>query len=105
MATSEITNLTNVKQLADGSSAGTCMGQSATDKVAFYGGTPTAQQTVTLTTVTAVATTVFSAAYTGMWAFSSSTVAKTYRTRINQLIVDVTAIKTALGSTKLNLVA
>jgi len=47
MATSEITNLTNVKELSDGSPAGTRLGQSATDLVAFHGASPVAQQSIT----------------------------------------------------------
>lgn len=37
-----------VKQLSDGNTDGALLGQSATDKVAFYGGTPIAKQTATL---------------------------------------------------------
>jgi hypothetical protein len=33
------------KQLSDGNSQGTVMGQSVNDKIAFYGGTPAAQAT------------------------------------------------------------
>jgi hypothetical protein len=40
MATSEITNVAQIKQLSDGGSAGTCLGQSATDLVSFHGATP-----------------------------------------------------------------
>jgi hypothetical protein len=57
--------------------------------------------TVALTVGAAVATTTLSAAFTGMWAFSSSTVAQTWRTRINQLRVDVSAIHAALVTKKL----
>lgn len=76
----------------------------------FYGATPVAQPSgasqaaVTVTAVTALATTVFSAAMTGMWAFSSSTVAKTFQPRINQLIVDVAALKTLLNKVRAGLV-
>jgi hypothetical protein len=34
-----------VKQLSDGGSDGCCMGQSAADKIGFYGATPVAQAT------------------------------------------------------------
>lgn len=33
----------SVKQLSDGGTAGACLGQSSTDKVAFYGATPVAK--------------------------------------------------------------
>ena len=36
-----------VKQLSDGNDDGVTLGQSATDKIAFHGSTPVAQQTVT----------------------------------------------------------
>ncbi len=32
-----------VNQLSDGNSAGTVLGQSATDKIGFFGGTPVVQ--------------------------------------------------------------
>jgi hypothetical protein len=37
-----------VKQLSDGGSDGTVLGQNASDKIAFYGDTPVAQQAATL---------------------------------------------------------
>lgn len=36
----------SIKQLSDGGSDGTRLGQSATDKIAFHGATPVAKQTV-----------------------------------------------------------
>jgi len=76
----------------------------------FYGTTPivqpsgAAQAATTATMVTALATTVFSEAKTGMWAFSSSTVAKLYRTRINQAVVDVVALATECNAIRTALV-
>ena len=73
--------------LSDGQRLGVSGG-----KVAFYGSTPVA---ITAgTALTALATTTLSEAKTGMWAFASSTVAKTWRTRINQLVVDIGVLKT-----------
>lgn len=73
-----------------------------TDTV-YYGTTaPTAANS---TAVTAIGTTTFSAAFTGMWAFASSTVAKLYRTRVNQLIVDSAAHKTAINALRTQLIA
>jgi len=37
------------RQLSDGNDDGQVLGQSSTDKVAFYGGTPVVKQTVTNT--------------------------------------------------------
>jgi hypothetical protein len=42
-----LTNQTHIKELSDGSAGGTRMGQSATDKVAFFGATPIAKPSVT----------------------------------------------------------
>jgi hypothetical protein len=39
-----------LRQISDGGPDGTVVGQSATDKVGFYGTTPVARTTVTLTT-------------------------------------------------------
>lgn len=111
-------------QIAAGGS-GALIGNAVTDKIGFYGTTPAIQPTsanqaavtktlvtsvvitlataVTITAATSIATTVFSAAFTGMWAFSSSTVAKTFQPRINQLIVDVAALKARVDQAKVDL--
>ena len=46
------------KQLSDGNPDGTVLGQSATDKIAFFGGTPIAKQGGTAMVVPTVAYTV-----------------------------------------------
>lgn len=87
------------------------VGGSATDLLGFYGVTPISQPTaaaqaaVTKTLATALATTVFSEAKTGMWAFGSSTVAKLYRTRINQAVVDIGALTTLVNRLRTDLVS
>lgn len=73
--------------LSDGRPDGTMLGNAASDKVGFYGTTPAVQAT----TVAALGTVVFSAAFTGMWAFSSSTVATATIARIDSIIA---ALKT-----------
>lgn len=89
----------------------TQIGNAITDTFGMFGTTPiaqraaTAQAAFTAQTLTAIATTVFSAAFTGMWAFSSSTVAKTYRTQINKLIVDSAKQSTLLLRLRADLVA
>ena len=45
------------KQHSDGRDAGQQIGQSATDKVAFYGGTPVVQGSVASAAITALVTT------------------------------------------------
>jgi len=93
------------------STGNTALGNAITDTIGVYGVTPvaqraaTAQAAYTAQTITAIATTVFSAAYTGMWAFSSSTVAKSYRTQINKLIVDSAKQSTLLLRIRADLVA
>lgn len=83
-----------VQQLSNGNSSGVCLGQSSTDKLGFYGlATPIVQPTMTATAVTALtSTTVVSAAYTGMWAWSVSTAMKAYITRTRQMQVDLATI-------------
>lgn len=62
------------KQLSDGNPDGTSLGQSASDKISFYGVTAVAQQSVT-----AIGTTTISQVGTsGKWAFASSTAAKAF---------------------------
>lgn len=57
-----------VKQLSDGGSAGTCLGQSTTDLVALYGKTPivqpaaTAQSAVATTALATIGSTTLTAA-------------------------------------------
>lgn len=63
------------------------------------------QAAVTGTLVTALATTTFSEAKTGMWAFASSTAAQLWRTRLNQAQVDVVAINAELTAIRAALVA
>jgi len=79
------------ERLDYGSVDGCLIGGAATDKVGFYGTTPVVQPDATA--LTALATTVFSEAKTGIWGFGSSTAAKLFRTRINQLIADVQSLR------------
>lgn len=58
MATSNITNLTNICELGDGGPGGTRLGQSATDLIGFHGATPSDQRAVlTLATNATLGTT------------------------------------------------
>ncbi len=47
----------DIKQISDGGPDGLRIGQSTTDKVAFYGGTPVVRQTTTLLTALTAGTT------------------------------------------------
>lgn len=99
-----------VEYLDSGNVDGTCLGQSSSAKIGFYGTTPADQPAtaseaaVTLSAATAIATCTFSAAYTGMWAFASSTVAKTIPARLNQCVTDITAIVTLVNQLRTDLV-
>lgn len=68
-----MTAVTTIKELSDGNSAGTRLGQSATDKASAFGAAPVVQPTnanqaaVTVSTVTTAATT------TTPWGFATST--------------------------------
>lgn len=69
-----------VKQLSDGNSQGTTFGQSATDKIAFYGATPLARSGLVATS--SISTAVSS---TGAFGFGDATTAST----IAQAIVNL----------------
>ena len=59
MATSNITNLTNVKELGDGSVGGTRLGKTASELVSFHGASPCDQYTtITLATSSTIATVI-----------------------------------------------
>ena len=85
--------------LSDGRPAGTVLGNSATDKVGFFGSTPVVKTAVTATAVTAIGTTTISqVATSGKWAFASSTAAAALVTRVDQLQVDVEGLITQLNT-------
>lgn len=70
------------KQLSDGNPDGTCLGQSSSDKISFYGETTTVAQQ----SVTAIGTTTISqVATSGKWAFASSTAANAFVNRVKSL--------------------
>lgn len=70
------------KQLSDGNPDGTCLGQSATDLISFYGETTTVAQQ----SVTAIGTTTISqVATSGKWAFASSTAAVAFVNRVKSI--------------------
>jgi hypothetical protein len=87
------------------------IGTAAADKISFYGVTKVVQPSgagqaaVATTAITAIGACTFSAAFTGMWAFASSTVAKTLPARINQLVVDIAAMKVFQLKLRTDLVA
>lgn len=104
------TPYTTTDAISNATSSPFTVGASATALVGFWGVTPVvqpasaSQAATTVTMVTAIATTVFSAAFTGMWAFSSSTVAKTFQPRINQAKVDIGHLAVELNAIRSALV-
>lgn len=84
---------------------------SAAIKHGFYGVAPVvqpasaSQAAVTITAVTAIATTVFSTAASGVYGFQSSTAATALVTRSRQMQVDVEAIGVLLNQLRSELVS
>ena len=69
------------KYIGDARSDGTIVGRSATDKVGFYGAAPVVQPAVTH-----IGTTVISqVATSGKWAFSTSTAALAFISKVQSL--------------------
>lgn len=60
MATSTITNLTNIRQLSDGNTAGQTLGQSATDLISFHNVPPVDQFALVTLEVTVSASVIAS---------------------------------------------
>lgn len=87
------------ERLDYGSADGSQWGGASTDKIAFYGATPVAKTNVANTATTALATATISQVGTsGKWAFSTSTAALAYVTRIKQMQVDVKNLITQLDT-------
>lgn len=91
---------------------GYVVGQSSSDLVGFYGATAIArpsgagQAAVTITATTALATAVISQVGTsGKWAFSTSTAALAYVSRMKQAQVDVEAIGVLLNKIRTDILA
>lgn len=81
-------NTSLLRQLSDGNSDGTVMGQSATDKIAFYGGAPVAQRAAnSLAAITTTAATT-----TTPWGFSTSTQANAIVSALNEVIATLVGL-------------
>lgn len=78
------------KQLSDGNTTGLIIGQSATDKIGFYGETPAVQDAFDYS---AVATTNIVSTTTTTWGFTTSTAAL----GLINLVNDIRAKLVALG--------
>lgn len=76
-------------QMNDGNvGAGHVFGKTSSDKIAFFGGTPTTRPS----SATAVATTVAISTTTTKWGYSTSTQANAIVTAVNALIGIVTSL-------------
>jgi len=77
-----------LKQLSDGNPAGSVWGQSATDLIAFYGGTPVAQRASgNLAAITTTAATT-----TTPWGYSTSTQANAIVSALNEIIATLVGL-------------
>lgn len=87
---------TNRRQLSDANTDGTVLGQSPTDKIAFYGATPVTRQTgVGTTTLTAV-TTAASTTITLAAGYATTTQADDIVARLNSLLAWRAEVNTML---------
>lgn len=84
------------QQLSKGTVDGVCMGQSATDKAAFYGATPVVQPTSTIQAV-ALSTAAVSISAT-QWGFASSAQADGVVRLVNRLRADLVTLGLITGS-------
>jgi UDP-N-acetyl-D-mannosaminuronic acid transferase (WecB/TagA/CpsF family) len=97
------------RQLSDGDTDGTTLGQSATDLIGFYGGTPVAQrsgadQTAVSTTVGgAVATTAATA--TSPFGYTTAAQADAIVANVNALRADVLALAALTNELRAGIVA
>jgi hypothetical protein len=76
-------------------------GKTTADLLGFYGATPIAQQTFAATCTTALTTNPTFSATTGagVYAFSTSTIANAYVTRVKQMQVDLATLLGHFNST------
>lgn len=79
-------------QLSDGNPDGTVLGQSATDKVGFFGATPVVQQS----NLAAVVTTAISS--TGAYAFTTAAQGNDLVARVNSILTQLQNFGLQAGS-------
>lgn len=86
-----------VRQLSDGNSQGTVMGQSATDLISFYGATPVAR-TVMQTTAASITLQTIGAGSTAGVGFTSVTMFGSFVSTIANMQSDLAALRTQLAN-------
>ena len=80
--------MADYKHLSSGNDDGTIFGNSSSDKISFYGGTPQ----VRATAAASVATTNAVSTTSNIWGFSTSTQANAIVTLVNDLKAQLVAI-------------
>ena len=87
---------TNIEQIGTGLPEGSRFGWTSSERLAFWGATPTSQPAAN-TTQTAVTTTVsISSSVTTSWGYATSTQANDIVTQLNAAQTDIRAIRDAL---------
>lgn len=98
--------MATIKQLSDGGPDGTTLGQSATDKVGFYGTTPAVRGT---TVATAIATTAITPAFTttvtGTFGFVTSAQGTAVLAAVASLVTGQENLIATVNTIRANLVA
>lgn len=87
-----------VKQLSDGNSQGTVLGQSSSDLIGFYGVTTPVAQAVMATTAVAITLQGIGAGSTGGVGFTSLSMYGAYVSTIANLQSDVSSLRTQLAN-------
>lgn len=95
-----------VKQLSDGSPAGTTLGQSTSDLIGFYGVTPVARSTTVATAIdTTAITPAFTTTVTGTFGFVTSAQGTAVLAAVASLVTNQAAISATLNTIRAQLVA
>ncbi len=90
------------RQLSDGNSQGTILGQSATDLISFYGGTPIIRASGSSSAFAGIntqdAVTVSSASSTGAYGYGTSSIANQILITVNEMRRVLVALNLMKGS-------
>lgn len=87
-----------VRQLSDGNSQGTVLGQSATDLIGFYGVTTPVARTVMATTAATITLQTIGAGSTAGVGFSSVSMFGAYVSTIANMQSDLASLRTQLAN-------
>lgn len=100
--------MANIRELSDAGPDGTRLGQSSTDKVAFYGATPavrpaTSAAVVVSTAITGPSATAAATSTGTNWGYTTSTQADAIPVAINSLIARVASLVVTVNTLRTNL--